>query len=61
MSESRYYNINEIFDFLGITREFESKCPVFPFNYGVDKVKFGWGNIVIPKEGIRTTIINKLI
>lgn len=60
MSESRYYNINEIFDFLGITREFESKCPVFPFNYGVDKVKFGWGNIVIPKEGIRTTIINKL-
>lgn len=58
--ENKYYNINDIFNILGITREFECKCPAFPFNYGVDKVKFGWGNILIPKEGIRKTIINKL-
>ena len=60
MSKNEYYNINDIFNILGITREFEHKCPEFPFNYGADKVKFGWGNIIIPKNGIRKTILNKL-
>ena len=60
MSRDEYYNINDIFNILGITREFERKCPDFPFNYGADKVKFGWGDILIPRKGIRETILNKL-
>lgn len=60
MSEEKYYNFQDILRFLGIEREFESKEKRYPFNMGKEKVEFSWGQILIPKYGIREMVKNKI-
>lgn len=60
MEEKKYYNFNEILKFIGIDYEFDQKSRKYPFTKGVDNVSFSWGQIIIPKQGIRETVQSKL-
>lgn len=60
MEEKKYYNFNEILKFIGIDYEFDKKSRKYPFTRGVDNVSFSWGQIIIPKQGIRETVQSKL-
>lgn len=60
MSEQKYYNFQDILDFLSFDYEFEKPHRVFPFNRGGKKVVFSWGQILIPKEGIKQMVQNKI-
>ena len=59
MSEKKYYDLNGILDFLGFDYEFKSKSE-YPFNRNREAVTFSWGQILIPKRGIRETVQNKI-
>ena len=57
--EKKYYTLSGILDFLGFAREFENKKP-YPFNRNRENVTFSWGQIIIPKKGIREVVQNKI-
>ena len=46
--------------FIGIDYQFEKEHKKYPFHRGKDKVVFGWGQILIPKYGIKETVQNKI-
>ena len=59
MAEVKYYNFTDILNFLNFDYEFE-KDKMYPFNMGRDKVEFSWGQVLIPKYGIREMVQNKI-
>lgn len=59
MKEEKYYNFKNILEFIGFEYEFENKRQ-YPFNHKKDKVTFSWGQILIPKYGIREMVQNKI-
>lgn len=60
MKDEKYYDFQDILRFLGIKHEFEKKGKTYPFNRGKEKVEFSWGQILIPKYGIREMVKNKV-
>ena len=58
--EIRYYSFKEILEFLGFKRRFEDKNKKYPFNRGKENVAFSWGQVLIPKYGIREMVENKI-
>lgn len=59
MKDKKYYCFNEILKFIDIPYDFE-RAKEYPFTEGVNNVSFSWGQIIIPKQGIRETILSKL-
>lgn len=59
MEEKKIYSFKEILEFLGYDYEFE-KHKVYPFNRGRKNVTFSWGQILIPRTGIREVVQNKI-
>ena len=57
--EEKYFTDSEIMKFLGIDYEFE-KGKEYPFNRKLEKIKFIWGHIIIPRYGIEKIIQNKI-
>ena len=55
MEEKKYYSFNDILKFIGIPFDFEDKRE-YPFTKGIDNVVFSWGQILIPKKGIKETV-----
>ena len=60
MSEEKYYDFQNILKFLSFDYEFENKNRKYPFNRGKEEVTFSWGQILIPKYGIREIVQNKI-
>ena len=60
MSEYKYYSFQKILEFLGFDYEFENENRNYPFNRGKEEVTFSWGQILIPKYGIREIVQNKI-
>ena len=60
MEEQKYYNFKDILKFLSFDWEFEKTDRRYPFNRGRDVVTFSWGQILIPKYGIRQMVQNKV-
>ena len=60
MSEEKYYDFQSILKFLSFDYEFENKNRKYPFNRGKEEVAFSWGQILIPKYGIREIVQNKI-
>jgi hypothetical protein len=58
-TEKHFYDLQEIFDFLGFDYKFDTKQG-YPFNRKPEDVEFSWGQIVIPKQGIRDIVVNKI-
>lgn len=59
MKKKEYYALDDILNWMDIDYEFE-QSKSYPFTRGKENVKFGWGQILIPKYGIRQTIQNKV-
>ena len=57
--ELKYYDLKEILKFIGIDYEFERKR-TYPFNKDPRQISFSWGQILIPKNGIRDVVKNKI-
>lgn len=60
MCEIKFYSFQEILDFIGIEFEFNQPHRKYPFNRGEDNVEFSWGQVLIPKYGIKETVQNKI-
>ena len=60
MSEEKYYSFQSILKFLSFEYEFEKQNRKYPFNRGKEEVTFSWGQILIPKYGIREIVQNKV-
>lgn len=60
MEEQKYYNFKDILKFLSFDWEFEKTDRRYPFNRGRDSVTFSWGQVLIPKYGIRQMVQNKV-
>lgn len=60
MKEEKYYNFKEILEFIGLDYEFEKANNVYPFNRKKDEIMFSWGQILIPKYGIKEMVQNKI-
>ena len=60
MEEQKYYNFKDILKFLSFDWEFEKTDRRYPFNRGRDAVTFSWGQVLIPKYGIRQMVQNKV-
>ena len=60
MEEQKYYNFKDILKFLSFDWEFEKTDRKYPFNRGRDVVTFSWGQVLIPKYGIRQMVQNKV-
>lgn len=58
--ELKYYSFQDILKFLSFDHEFERKDRKYPFNKGREKVEFSWGQVIIPKNGIREMVQNKI-
>lgn len=56
----KYYDFQSILEFLGFEYEFKTNNKGFPFSKGVDDVNFSWGQILIPKHGIREMVQYKI-
>lgn len=50
----------EVLDFLSFDYKFGSKNYDYPFNKNREDVTFAWGQLCIPKFGIRETVQNKI-
>lgn len=50
----------EVLDFLSFDYKFDSKKSDYPFNKNREDVTFAWGQLCIPKLGIRETVQNKI-
>jgi len=61
MSEEKYYNFQDILKFLSFDWEFDKENnKKYPFNKGKENVTFSWGQILIPRYGIREVVKNKI-
>ena len=60
MEKEKYYSFIDILKFIGFDYEFNKKKPDFPFWKGKENVQFSWGQIIIPKNGIREMVKNKI-
>ena len=58
-TEKKFYNFYDILTFLGFNFDFKDKRG-YPFNRDAHDVNFSWGQILIPKAGIRETVQNKI-
>lgn len=58
--ELKYYSFQDILKFLSFDHEFERKDRKYPFNKSREKVEFSWGQVIIPKNGIREMVQNKI-
>lgn len=57
--ERKRYSFKDILKFLSFDYKFEHDKR-YPFNWGRDKVNFSWGQVLIPKYGIREMVQNKI-
>ncbi len=55
----KYYGFNDILDFLCFNHKFDTKDD-YPFNRNPNDITFQWGQILIPKTGIREVVMNKI-
>lgn len=60
MKELEYYNFQRILKWLGFDYKFEKDHNQYPFNRGKENVTFSWGQMLIPKHGIREMVQNKI-
>lgn len=61
VGEPKYYSFQDILNFLGFDYKFSSKSGYeYPFTRDPKNVIFSWGQILIPKFGIRKTVQNKI-
>lgn len=61
MNKLEYKSFEDIFKFLGLECRFEKKFDSrFPFNRNPKDIICSWGQILIPKDGIRETVTHKL-
>lgn len=60
MEERTYYVLDDILDWLGFEDKFKRGKHEYPFNQGKENVQFSWGQVLIPKDGIRETVQNKI-
>lgn len=59
--ERKYYVLDDILDWLSFDYHFEEGHKrEYPFSRGKENVVFSWGQILIPRDGIRETVLNKL-
>ena len=58
--KKKYYNFQDILNFLSFDYKFETKSYGYPFTRKREDVTFSWGQILIPKEGIREMVQNKI-
>ena len=58
--ELKHYSFQDILKFLSFDHEFERKDRKYPFNKSREKVEFSWGQVIIPKNGIREMVQNKI-
>lgn len=58
----KYQSFQDILRFIGFDYFFsdDNKHRKYPFNRGADKVVFSWGQIIIPKYGIKEMVQNKI-
>lgn len=59
MEEKKYYSLKDVLNWLNFDYQFELKKP-YPFNRKREDITFSWGQILIPKKGIRETVQNKI-
>ena len=59
MDEKKYYSLAGILNFLSFPYKFEHKDG-YPFNRDPNDIQFSWGQILIPKKGIREMVRNKI-
>lgn len=59
MAEKKYYVLSDIFNFLSYDNEFERK-KTYPFNRKPENLLFSWGQVLIPAQGIKQMIQNKI-
>ena len=57
--ERKWYSFKDILKFLSFDYKFEHNKE-YPFNWGRDKVNFSWGQVLIPKYGIKEMVQNKI-
>lgn len=60
MKKRKYYVLDDILDWLSFDYRFDKNDKEYPFSKGRENVLFSWGQILIPREGIRETVLNKL-
>lgn len=60
MEEMKFYSFKNILKWLGFNYQFDMENPKYPFNKGRDNVEFYWGQVLIPKRGVRETVQNKI-
>lgn len=60
MKEEKYYSFQDILKFLNFDYEFEKKNKEYPFSRGKENVEFSWGQVLIPKYGIKEMVQNKI-
>ena len=60
MEEKKYYSFQDILKFLSFDYEFEKKNREYPFHKGKENIEFSWGQVLIPKYGIRQMVQNKV-
>lgn len=58
--ERNYYVLDDILDWLSFDWRFKENNKEYPFNRGKENVVFSWGQILIPRQGIRETVMNRL-
>ena len=59
--KKKYYSFQDILKWLNFDYEFKNhEKGNYPFNRDPKDVRFGWGQIIIPKEGIRQVVQNKV-
>ena len=56
----KFQSFNDILNFLSFDYKFDTKSYGFPFNRDPKNVIFSWGQILIPKYGIREMVQNKI-
>lgn len=59
MNGKKYYSLAGILKFLSFPYKFENK-EEYPFNREPSNIQFSWGQILIPKKGIREMVQNKI-
>lgn len=59
MEEAKYYNLQGILRFLNFDYKFQHEKQ-YPFNRDPENLEFSWGQILIPKNGIKEMVQNKI-
>lgn len=58
--EEKHYSFQDILEFLGFDYEFNKEEDQYPFNRNREDIYFSWGEIIIPKYGIKDMVKNKI-